>query len=160
MTFIDPAERRRAPLIGPADGARALFRSRERFRAGDVVGLHTHRGEESFEVRSGEIRFTVDGEQRLCGPGTIVFVAAGRRHGFVAESDAVLDVFSEQRMGIYVVVLDPDGTEREEEIFIEGFPSSHAPPAGEPFTTRERIRALYATSRHLLAPVVEPPPDS
>ena len=136
MPFIDPADRQHVPLIGPADGARTIFRTRERFRAGAFVGLHTHRGEESFEVRSGALRFTVATEQRVCGPGTVIFVPAGVRHGFVAESDAVVDVFSEQRMGVYVVVRERGGGEREEEIFIEGFPSSHPPPPSRPTASR------------------------
>lgn len=149
MPFIDP-EQRRGPLIGPADGANTIFRTRERFPSGLFIGLHTHRGDESFEMRHGHVRFTVGDEQRVCGPGTIVFVPAGVRHGFVAETDAVLDVFSQQRMGVYVVVVEPDGAEREEEIFMPGFPSSNEPPAGQSYTPRERIRAMYATTRHLL----------
>jgi mannose-6-phosphate isomerase-like protein (cupin superfamily) len=158
MAFIHPDDRPRALLIGPADGARTIFRARERYPSGFFVGLHTHRGDESFEVRGGEVRFTVGAEQRVCGPGAIVFVPAGVRHGFVAERDAVVDVFSEQQMGLYVVVLDPDGTEREEEIFMENFPSSHTPPPGQGYTPRARIRLLYATTRHLLGPDSAAPP--
>jgi hypothetical protein len=40
----------------------------------------------------------------------------------------VLDIFSEQRMGVYVIVLALGGARRVEEVFMEGFPSSHAPP--------------------------------
>jgi len=151
MVFIDPHDRTHAPLIGPADGAATIFRTREHLKPGAFVGLHTHRGDESFEVREGRVLFTVGAEQRACEPGAIVFVPAGVRHGFVAETAAVLDVFSEQRTGVYVIVLAPDGTERKEEIFIAGFPSSHEPPPGQEHTPRERIRALYATTRHLLA---------
>jgi quercetin dioxygenase-like cupin family protein len=148
MTFIDPDDRR-AVLIGPANGASAIFRAREHFEPGVFVGLHTNRGDESFEVRSGHVRFTVGAEQRVCGPDTIIFVPAGVRHGFLAETAATVDVFSEQRMGVYVVVLEPDGTERDEEVFMAGFPSSHAPPAGQGYTPRERIRAAI---RHPAAP--------
>lgn len=74
------------------------------------------------------------------------------RHGFLAETAVVLDVFSEQRMGVYVVVVEPNGTESEEEVFIAGFPSSHEPPPGQPYTPRERIRTLFASTRHLLGP--------
>ncbi len=101
-------------------------------------------------MRSGHVRFVADGDQRVCGPGAIVFVPAHVRHGFVVETDAVIDVFSQQRMGIYVVVLEPDGAERVEEVFMAGFPSSNDPPDGQPYTSREHIRALYATTRHLL----------
>jgi uncharacterized RmlC-like cupin family protein len=132
VAFIDPDERPRGLLIGAADGARTIFRSRQRFGPGAFVGLHTHRGDESFEVRSGEVRMTVGAEQRVCGPGTIIFVPAGVRHGFLVESAVVLDVFSEQHMGVYVLYVAPNGTESEEEIFIAGFPSSNEPLPGQP----------------------------
>ena len=151
MTFIDPHDTR-SSLIGPADGARTIFRTRERFKAGFFVGLHWHKGDESFEVREGRVRFTAGAEQRVCEPGTIVYVPPGVRHGFVAETDTTIDVFSQQNMGLYVVVMEPDGVEREEEIFMQGFPSSHEPPAGTGYTSRQRIQALYATTRHLLGP--------
>lgn len=96
------------------------------------------------------MRFTAGDEQRVCGPGMIVFVPAHMRHGFLVEADAEVDIFSEQDMGLYVVVQSPDGTERVEEIFMAGFPSSHAPPEGQGYTPPEQIRALYATTRHLL----------
>jgi mannose-6-phosphate isomerase-like protein (cupin superfamily) len=156
MPFIVPDDRPRAILIGPDHGARTIFRARERYEAGFFVGLHFHHGDESFEVRSGRVRFVAGNEQRVCDPGTIIFVPAGVRHGFVAETEATVDVFSQQQMGLYVVVIDPDGTEREEEIFMEGFPSSHTPPAGEAYTPRARIRAMYATTRHLLGDVTGP----
>ena len=152
MLIIKPDDVARGTLIGPGHGARTIFRARERFEAGFYVGLHRHHGDESFEVLSGNVRFTAGIEQQVCGPGTIVFVPAGVRHGLVAETATTVDVFSEQDMGVYVVVLEPDGAEREEEIFMEGFPSSHAPPAGQGWTPRRHIRALYATTRHLLGP--------
>jgi hypothetical protein len=68
--------------------------------------------------------FIVGDERRVCRPGEIVFVPAGVEHGFVAETETVLDIFSEQRMGLYVIVLEPGGARRVEEVFIEGFPSS------------------------------------
>jgi mannose-6-phosphate isomerase-like protein (cupin superfamily) len=78
-TFIDPDERARALLIGPADGARTIFRARERYPAGFFVGLRTHGGDESFEMREGHVRITVGAEQRVCGPGAVVFVPPGVR---------------------------------------------------------------------------------
>lgn len=137
-------------LIGPADGARAIFRERAHYPEEFFVGLHTHRGDESFEVREGRVRFAAADERRTCGPGSIVFVPAGVEHGFVVEARAVIDIFSQQDMGLYVVVQEPDGPRRTEEVFMEGFPSTHTPPAGRDWTPRAHIRALYATTRHLL----------
>jgi len=150
MAFIDGSDPTPRMLIGPADGARAIFRERARYPAGFFVGLHTHRGDESFELREGRMRFAVGEERRTGGPGSIVFVPAGVEHGFVAETEVVVDIFSQQDMGLYVVVCEPDGSRRTEEVFMEGFPSTHTPPAGQGWTPREHIRALYATTRALL----------
>lgn len=149
MAFIDAGSIRKGLLIGAEHGARTLFRERARFPAGFFVGLHTHQGDESFEVKEGRVRFTAGGEQKECGPGEIVFVPSGVEHGFLVLTDTCLEIFSQQRMGLHVVVLESDGTRRVEEIFMEGFPSSNPPPDGR-WTPRERIRALYATTRHLL----------
>jgi quercetin dioxygenase-like cupin family protein len=134
-------------LVGPADGARRVFRQRAHYAAGFFVGLHAHRGDETFEVREGTVRFTVGDERRQCGPGTVVIVPPGVMHGFVAETDTVIEIFSEQAMGLYVLVHEPDGDERTEEVYMEGFPSSHAPPPGAGWTPRAHIRALYDTTR-------------
>jgi hypothetical protein len=147
MPFIDPAERPVGVLIGPAEGARVLFRARERHAAGFFVGLHRHEGDETFEVRAGAVRFTVGREQRACGPGMLAVAPAGVRHGFVVLEDCVLDVVSQQDMGLVVVERLADGSEREVEVFMEGFPSSHRPPPGEPWTPGARIRELYASTR-------------
>jgi quercetin dioxygenase-like cupin family protein len=150
MRFVDGNDPTPRMLIGPADGARTLFRERARWAAGFFVGLHTHQGDESFEVREGRVRFAAGDERRTCEPGTLVFVPAGVEHGLLLETDAVIDIFSQQDMGLYVVVCEPDGSRRTEEVFMEGFPSTHAPPAGQGWTPAAQIRALYETTRHLL----------
>jgi quercetin dioxygenase-like cupin family protein len=150
MPFIDGTQISAGLLIGPEHGAQRIFRTRERFAAGFFVGLHTHRGDESFQVIEGTVRFTAGEEQHACGPGEIVFVPAGVEHGFLVLTDACIEVFSEQRMGLFVTVIGPDGSRHVEEIFMEGFPSSRPAPAGQPYTPRQRIRELYSTTRHLL----------
>jgi hypothetical protein len=150
MSFTDGNDPAPRMLIGPEDGAKTIFRERARWSAGFFVGLHTHEGDESFEVREGRVRFAAGDERRTCGPGTIVFVPAGVEHGFVLETDAVIDIFSQQDMGLYVTVCEEDGSRRTEEVLMEGFPSTHAPPAGQGWTPTAHIRALYATTRHLL----------
>jgi mannose-6-phosphate isomerase-like protein (cupin superfamily) len=132
------------------DKAADLFRERARYAAGFFVGLHTHEGDESFELREGRMRFAVGDEWRTGALGDIVFVPAGVEHGFVCETDVVIDIFSQQDMGLYVIVVEPDGSRRTEEVFMQGFPSTHAAPAGQGWTPRAHIRALYATTRELL----------
>ncbi|MDP9313805.1 MAG: cupin domain-containing protein [Chloroflexota bacterium] len=98
MAFIDGNDPHMSLLIGPQSGAERLFRLRANFSAGFFVGLHTHRGDESFEVISGEVRFYVGGERQPCWPGAIIFAPRDVEHGFVALTDATPEVFSEQRM--------------------------------------------------------------
>ena len=150
MAFIDTNTLDKGLIIGPESGAGRIFRERARYAAGFFVGLHTHRGDESFEVREGRVRFTAGSEQRECGPGEVVFVPPGVEHGFLVLEDACLDIFSEQRMGIYVTVLGADGGRSVEEVFLPGFPSSHEVPEGYPYDPRTRARELYATTKHLL----------
>ncbi|WP_224996179.1 cupin domain-containing protein [Cesiribacter sp. SM1] len=137
-------------IIGPEHGASKIFRERERHKSGFFVGLHSHQGDESFEVLEGKIRFTAAGEQKECGPGYVVFIPAGVEHGFYVVEDACLDVFSEQKMGLFIKVMDGDGSFRTEEVYVENFPSSRNPPPGQTYTSREHVRKLYQTTRHLL----------
>lgn len=41
--------------------------------------------------------------------------------------DACLDVFSEQKMGLFVMVLEKDGTSSVEEVYIETFLQAPSP---------------------------------
>lgn len=150
MAFIDASSIPTGLLIGPQHGAGRIFRDRLRVAAGFFVGLHTHQGDESFQVVHGIVRFTAGTERKECGPGEIIFIPAGVEHGFLVLEDACLEVFSEQKMGIFATVIEPDGTRRVEEVFIPGFPSSRAVPEGYPHEPREHARSLYATTRHLL----------
>lgn len=55
-------------------------------------GLHRHPYSETWIVRSGTARFTVDGEQVEAGPGDIVVVGAETPHKFVNAGSGRLDL--------------------------------------------------------------------
>ena len=137
-------------LVGPEDGAEHLLLDRLELRAGRVVGLHKHDGEEAHVVLSGTVRFLVDGVQRVCGPGEVGFAPIGAEHGFRALSDAVLVTVREQRLGSIAILLEPDGSRREIPIYRNGPPWSNEPPVGAGPTPKEEIEAIYRTTAHLI----------
>ena len=65
MAFIDGTDPAPRMLIGPADGARALFRERARYATDFFVGLHTHEGDESFDEVSRQHSKVLDITQDL-----------------------------------------------------------------------------------------------
>ncbi len=50
--------------------------------------------EETFHVLHGELRLWLDGEERVCGPGSVVTIAPGVRHAFESETGAVFEEIS------------------------------------------------------------------
>jgi hypothetical protein len=64
--------------------------------------------------------------------------------------DSTMLTVREQRLGTLVTVLDPDGTQREVEIYRGGPPWSKEPPEGEGTTPDDVVRDLYRTTHHLL----------
>ncbi len=50
---------------------------------GFVNTPHTHTEPEAFYVLAGTYTFFTEGEDREVGPGTLVFIPPGTRHGFV-----------------------------------------------------------------------------
>jgi quercetin dioxygenase-like cupin family protein len=137
-------------LVGPADGANRLLVSRSEWPAGFFVGLHRHDGEEAFYVLQGNVRFTVDGKQILCGPGDTATVPTGAEHGFTVLADAVILVIREQILQSIAVQIDEGGTRREIEIFQYGPPWSKDPPPEIGLTSAEDVRSIYLTTKHLL----------
>ena len=60
-------------------------------------------------------------------------------------TDSVLETFGQRKVGSYTIVLDPDGTRRVVETFVQGRPWHHDPPAGTAHTTLEEQKRLQRT---------------
>ncbi len=80
-------------IVNPATGERIEFTTTAQDRGEDLVRFnwrsmpggaiteHVHPGqEERFSIVSGEAHFTVDGEDRVVGPGETIVVPVGVRH--------------------------------------------------------------------------------
>jgi len=155
MTFIDTNEPdRQRPyvlntLIGPQDGATRVFLIRGTRRRGMGAGLHRHGGEEAIRVISGEIRFRVGSETKVCSAGEIAFIPPQTGHGFVVLSEeAVIEVIGEQHVGSYVKILTPDGTSHEVEVFTKEILADHEPPVGTAHTPfAEMLKMMESTHR-------------
>lgn len=50
--------------------------------------------EETFHVLHGELNLSLDGEERVCKPGTVVTIAPGVRHAFTSDTGAVFEEIS------------------------------------------------------------------
>lgn len=137
-------------LVGPEDGAEHLLLDRLEMRAGRVVGLHKHDGEEAHVILSGMVRFYVDGERQVCGPGEVGFAPIASEHGFRALSDAVIVTVREQRLASIAIRLEPDGSRSEIPIYRNGPPWSNEPPPGTGLTPNEEVEAIYRTTTHLV----------
>ncbi|MFC7130697.1 cupin domain-containing protein [Haloferax chudinovii] len=72
-----------------------------RIESGALVGTHSHEHEQIGWVSSGELLFTVDGEEYLVGPNTSYVIPGGVPHSAEnrGEVDAVgIEVFSPPRL--------------------------------------------------------------
>jgi quercetin dioxygenase-like cupin family protein len=113
-------------------------RQRYRFeRAGDVLRVevwidpggevpeHLHPGqEERFEVRSGLVRFTVDGVKRDAGPGGRLAAPPGSRHRFenVSPEEASMRVEVEPALDLQGFLEDAARLARERKYTRRGLP--------------------------------------
>jgi quercetin dioxygenase-like cupin family protein len=149
MSVTQPARTRRW-LVGPETGAEHFLIDRRDYPSGVRVGLHRHDGEEAHLVERGEVRFAVDGERRVFHSGEVAFAPIGSEHGFVTLTEATIVTIREQRLGSWAVVLEPDGSRREVEIFRNGPPWSKQPPEGEGPTPDTAVESYYRTTEHLL----------
>jgi uncharacterized RmlC-like cupin family protein len=149
MTFIDLSDPQRQWLIAAEDGALTIFLWRVSLPQGAYGGLHWHDGDEAIRVIAGELRVTIGAERKICRAGEIAFFPPRIEHGFLVLVDAEIEVYGQQQMGEYVIVLDTDGTRREQEVFLRN-PWYHSPPPGTAFTTREELFELFQTTRALL----------
>ena len=157
MTFIDTAHPDRQhplelnTLIGPQDGATRLFLLRGTRTRGMGVGLHWHGGEEAIRVMSGEVRFRVGNETKVCSAGEIAFSPPQTEHGFVVQSEeAVMEVIGEQHVGSYVKILDPDGSSHDVEVFSREILADREPPAGTAPTPFADMQKMMEPTKRLI----------
>jgi quercetin dioxygenase-like cupin family protein len=69
-----------------------------RIEAGSTLGEHSHPHEQVTNVLEGQFEFTIDGETRLLGPGSVAVVPSNKVHSGRAVTDClILDVFSPVR---------------------------------------------------------------
>jgi quercetin dioxygenase-like cupin family protein len=159
MPFIDPNDiAANATLIGEQDGTAAIYLVRQTVSAGYYAGLHYHHGDEAIRVVSGEVCCRIGDETRVCGPGTILVIPPNVEHGFIVLADSVLETFGQRKVGSYTIVLDPDGTRRVVETFVQGRPWHHDPPAGTGHTTFEELKRLQHTTLHVIEAGCRPMP--
>ncbi len=149
MPFIDPSDPHRQWLISAEDGASTIFLWRVSLPQGAYGGLHWHNGDEAIRVLAGEIRVMIGEERRVCRAGEIAFFPPRVEHGFLVLTDSKIEVYGQQQMGEYVVVMDAEGNRQEREVFLHN-PWYHSPPPGTGYTTREELFALFRTTHHLL----------
>ncbi len=159
MPFIDLNDTAPdATLIGEQDGTTAIYLVRQTVPAGYYAGMHYHHGDEAIRVISGEVRCRIGEEMRVCGPGTILVIPPDIEHGFIVLTDSVLETFGQRKVGSYTIVLDPDGTRRVVETFVQEGPWHHDPPAGTAHTTLEEQKRLQGTTLHLIRSGSRPVP--
>jgi len=111
------------------------------------AGLHWHGGEEAIRVISGEIRFRLGNETKVCSAGEIAFIPPQMEHGFVVQSaEAIIEVIGEQHVGSYVKIFDPDGSSHDVEVFTREILADHEPPAGTAHTPfADMLKMMEAT---------------
>jgi len=80
--FSNPATGERIQVIATAqDGEEDLVRFKWRSMPGGAITEHLHpHQEERFMIAAGEAHFTVNGEERVVGPGETIVVPIGVRH--------------------------------------------------------------------------------
>ena len=105
---MDQATQSSVRIIGPDEGDVVTFRDAVRMvrkvtseetghrwalgvgenpKPGFVNTPHTHTEPEAFYVLEGTYTFFTEGEDRDVGPGTLIFVPPGTRHGFIVGQD-------------------------------------------------------------------------
>ena len=75
--------------------------------------------------------------------GEVVIVPPGDAHAYVALEDAELEINGEIGAGEFFRVTGPDGSVREEEVFVRGHPWSRTPPDDRQYTTQDELFARY-----------------
>lgn len=128
-------------LVGPEQGAERIFLWCISAHSGYRIGLHLHHGEEMFRILSGGLRFRVGDETRDVGAGAIIVIPPRTPHAYLALEDSELEVYGQIGAGEFALITNPDGTVREEEVFVRDIPWSRTPDDESRYLTREeRLR--------------------
>jgi quercetin dioxygenase-like cupin family protein len=133
-------------VVGPEHGATRLFIWCVTVETGQAIGMHHHNGEELFRVLYGRLRFRVGDASREVGAGEVVIIPPGIRHGYVALENAEVEILGEIGAGEFITVRDPDGTTREEELFVRGHPWSRVPEDESLYSTEDELLERYRAS--------------
>jgi quercetin dioxygenase-like cupin family protein len=151
MTLIRADEAgREFQKVGKADGATRIWICEGPMPKGQSTGVHTHGGDEIFQVLSGTVRFHFDGRNMDVPAGHYVVVPPHTPHGFkVLTDDAVMQFVGELEMGEWVTVIDDDGTTRAVEVRSNIMPW-HRPPADGEETDVRAMFAMMESTSHLL----------
>lgn len=151
MTLIRADEPgREFQKVGKADGATRIWVCDSPMPKDMSTGVHTHGGDEIFQVLSGTVRFHMNGRNIDVGAGHYVVVPPHTPHGFkVMTDDARMQFVGEIEMGEWVTVIDPDGSTREVELRSTMMPW-HRPPEDGQETDFGEMMAMMQTTTHLL----------
>jgi quercetin dioxygenase-like cupin family protein len=139
-----------AVLVGADDGASRIWLMTNTMPINFHIGLHRHGGDEIWRVTSGTVRITLNDRQYVANRGEIVVVPPGVEHGIKALTEAKVEVIGELKMGSWFTITDPDGSTRQVETHYPFFPWDRPAGPGEQPSSLEQVRALFASSAHLL----------
>ena len=86
----------------------------------------------------GKLRFWADGQVNEIGPGEVVIVRQGVRHGYITLEDAEIEIYGEMGSGVFISTREQDGTTHEKEIFVRDVPWSRAPLDENQYISRQQ----------------------
>jgi quercetin dioxygenase-like cupin family protein len=133
-------------LVGPEHGATKIYVWCVAAPSGQTVGMHHHNGEELIRVLYGQLHMRVEDAARVLGPGEVVILPPGTRHGYRALEDSEIEVYGEIGSGEFLTISQSDGSTRVEEVFQEGAPWSRTPDDPAKYMTHTELLARYEES--------------
>jgi quercetin dioxygenase-like cupin family protein len=100
--FSNPATRETLTFTAtPQDGEEDLVRFNWRSQPGGAITEHLHpHQEERFTITAGEAHFTVNGAERIVGPGETIVIPVGVRHSESNPGTVAIEGVVELRPGL------------------------------------------------------------
>jgi quercetin dioxygenase-like cupin family protein len=100
--FSNPATRETLTFTAtPQDGEEDLVRFNWRSQPGGAITEHLHpHQEERFTITAGEAHFTVNGAERIVGPGETIVIPVGVRHSESNPGSVAIEGVVELRPGL------------------------------------------------------------